>query len=71
VISRYLVITLALGAAALRITQGAWIEALGLGALAAGLILLKVAETRPALKPLAWTSFGVTACAMAVVLLRM
>jgi hypothetical protein len=70
VISRYLVITLAFGAAAFRMTQGAWIEATGLGALGVGLLLLRVAQGRPALKPLAWASFGVTACSMAIVLLR-
>ena len=62
-ISRYLVITLAFGAAAYRVTQGAWVEATGLGALALGLVLLKLAEARPVLKPLAWMSFGMTVCA--------
>jgi len=70
VISRYVVITLALGAAAYRVTQGAWVEATGLGALGAGLLLLRLAYARPALKPLAWASFGVTACALGIVLLR-
>ena len=69
-ISRYLVITLAFGAAAYRGTQGAWLEATGLAALGIGLVLLRLAPGRPVLKPLAWASFGVTACAMAIVLLR-
>lgn len=71
VISRYLVIALAAGAAALRVAQGAWIEATGLASLAAGLIILRLAARRPALKPLAWTAFSVTVLAMVFVLIRM
>jgi hypothetical protein len=71
VISRYLIITLAFGAAAFRVTQGAWVEATGLGSLGAGLLLLKLAGARPALKPAAWVCFGITICAMGVVILRM
>ena len=70
-ISRYLVIVLAVGAAAMRVAQGAWVEAVGLGALALGLIVLQLATTRPALKPLAWVAFGVTVVSMAVVFSRM
>ena len=51
--------------------QGAWLEAGGLAALAAGLIVLQFARTRPALKPLAWVAFAVTAGAMVAVWLRM
>jgi hypothetical protein len=69
-ISRILVIVLAVGAAAYRLSQGAWVEASGLSALAAGLIALQLAPRRPFLKPLAWLAFGVTAAAMVVVFLR-
>ena len=51
--------------------QGAWIETAGLAALAAGLIVLQVARTRPALKPLAWVAFAVTAGSMILVWIRM
>jgi hypothetical protein len=70
VISRTLVIVLALGAALYRAVQGAWVEAGGLAALGAGLILLALAPGRPALKPLAWVAFLLTAASMIVVLLR-
>jgi hypothetical protein len=72
VISRYFVIALAVIAAVLRARDHAWIETAGLGALAAGLILLRVADARqqPALKKLAWVLFAVTVAAMAVVFKR-
>jgi hypothetical protein len=70
VISRYLVILLAAGAAVMRATQGAWVEAAGLASLTAGLVLLRLAGTRPALKPLAYLAFLVTALAIAVMLIR-
>ena len=69
-ISRYLVIALAIGASAYRYTQGAWIEGTGLGCLAAGLIILRLAPARPQLRPLAYVAFVVTAIAMGVVLYR-
>jgi hypothetical protein len=71
VISRYLVIVLAVGAAAFRLGQGAWLEATGLGALAAGLIVLQLAAAKPALKPVAWIAFCVTALTMVIVFVRM
>jgi hypothetical protein len=70
-ISRYLVIVLALGAMAARISQQAWVEATGLGALAAGLIVLQLASTRPRLKPVAWVAFSITIVAMGIVFARM
>jgi hypothetical protein len=70
-VSRYLIIALALGAAAMRIAQHAWIESTGLAALAAGLVILQMAARRPALKPLAWAAFTVTAATMVVVWVRM
>jgi len=70
-ISRYLVIVLALGAAARRATQPAWVETAGLLALAVGLIVLQLAPRRPAIKPLAWLAFAITAGSMAMVWVRM
>jgi hypothetical protein len=70
VISRYIVIALAFIAAAYRFAQGAFVEGTGLAALGAGLVLLKLAAGRPALKPLAYLAFVVTALSMAVVLIR-
>jgi hypothetical protein len=70
-VSRALVIVLALGAMAMRIGQQAWIEAAGLGALAAGLIALQLSAGRPSLRPLAWVAFSVTIVAMGIVFVRM
>jgi hypothetical protein len=72
VISRYFVIALAVIAAALRARDHAWVETIGLGALAAGLISLRLAESRqqPALKKIAWALFAVTLVAMGVVFKR-
>jgi hypothetical protein len=66
-ISRTLVIVLALLAAGMRAYQGAWMAAAGLVALAAGLLCLRLGETRPALKRVAWICFAVTAVAMLMV----
>ncbi len=70
-ISRYLVILLAFGAAAMRISQGAVTEAVGLAGLGGGLLCLKLGERRPALKRFARLGFAVTAIAILLVLLRM
>jgi len=70
VISRYLVIALALIAAGFKASQGALVETVGLASLALGLVILKLAGTRPGLKPMAWLSFLVTAIAMGTVLMR-
>ena len=64
-------IVLALGAMAMRIGQEAWIEAVGLGALAGGLIALQFSASRPRLRPVAWLAFSVTVVAMVVVYVRM
>jgi hypothetical protein len=69
-ISRYLVIALAFIAAGFRASQGAWLEATGLAGLGAGLTVLKLAERRPALKPLAYLGFLVTMFSIAVALIR-
>ena len=68
--SRFVVIALAFIAAAYRFGQGAYVEATGLGALGVGLVILKLAAGRPALKPLAYVAFVVTALSMGVVLIR-
>lgn len=66
-ISRLLVIVLAFGAAAFRASQGAWVEAGGLAALGAGLLILRM---WPAQKRVAWIAFALTGAAMVAVLLR-
>ena len=68
--SRYLVIALALGAAGLRVSQGAWLEATGLTGLAGGLIALRLAPRHPLLKRVAYFGFLVTALVIVVVLMR-
>ena len=70
-ISRYLVIALAVGATVMRLTQHAWVEATGLAALAGGLVILQLATRKPAIKPLAWVAFSVTGITMIVVWVRM
>ena len=69
-ISRYLVIVLALVAGAMRVSQGAWVEAAGLFSLGAGLAVLKLAGSRPASRPVAYVLFAVTALSIAIVLIR-
>jgi hypothetical protein len=72
VISRYFVIGLATVAAVLRARDHAWVETIGLGALAVGLTVLRLADTRqqPALKKVAWFCFALTLIAMGVVFQR-
>jgi hypothetical protein len=70
VISRYLVIALAIGAAGLQASRGAWAESAGLAGLAAGLIALRLAPARPQFKRIALLGFLVTAIAIVVVLVR-
>lgn len=69
-ISRYLVIGLAFLAAGLRAAQGGVVEAVGLAGLGFGLAILKLAERRPALKPIAYVGFLATAVSIAIVLIR-
>ena len=68
--SRYVLIVLAFGVGVYRVTQGAWLAAAGLFALGGGLLVLRAAEKRPALKPIAWACFGVTAVTIAVILVQ-
>jgi len=70
VISRYLVITLAFVAGAMRVSQGAWVEAAGLFGLGAGLAILKLAPARSRVKPLAYVAFLVTVLSIGIVLIR-
>ena len=71
-ISRYFVIVLAVIAAALRARDRAWVETIGLGALAIGLTLLRVADlkSQPALRKVAYGCFALTLVAMGVVFQR-
>jgi hypothetical protein len=70
VISRPLVILLAFIAAGLRAAQGAWPETIGLAALGSGLVVLRLAETRPVLRQYAWLCFLITGGVIVLVLLR-
>lgn len=63
-------IALAFIAGAMRAAQGAWVEAAGLFGLGAGLAILKLAGSRPALKPAAYVFLLVTALSIAVVIIR-
>ena len=69
-ISRYFVIGLAFAVALYRASQGAWIESGGLLGLGSGLVVLRLADRRPGIKPLAYVCFLVTALAIGVVLVR-
>ena len=69
-ISRPLIINLALGAAGYRVTTGAHLEAGGLVSMALGLTFLHMAKTKPALKTAAVGCFVVTAGVIAYVLYR-
>lgn len=71
-ISRYFVIGLAIVAAVLRARDHAWVETIGLSALAIGLILLRLADVkqRPELKKPAYICFAFTLVAMGVVFQR-
>jgi hypothetical protein len=69
VISRVLVMVLALGAAVAQASRGAWAEAAGLTGLALGLAILRWAPA--SLRWLAWVAFAGTAAAIVTVMLRM
>ena len=69
-ISRYLVIVLAVAAAALQASRGAWMEAAGLAGLGGGLLLLRLSPARPILRRGAYAAFALTAIAMIVVFAR-
>ena len=69
-ISRLLVIALALGAAAFKAAQGAWVEAIGLAGLGAGLAALRFVANRSIARSIAWACFIVTGLTIGVVLIR-
>lgn len=69
-ISRPLIIILALGAAGYRLTTGAHLEAGGLISMALGLTFLQMAPKRPALKWAAIACFTLTAAVIGLVILR-
>ena len=54
----------------MRGAQGAWTEAIGLAALGTGLLILKIAETRPALRQYAYLCFLFTAVSVVTALFR-
>jgi hypothetical protein len=70
VISRYFLIVLAVGVGLYRATQGAWLAAGGLLTLSAGLVVLKLAERSPRLRPFAYACFLATAASVAVILIQ-
>jgi len=70
VISRVIVIVLALGAAAYRFSTGAILESVGLLCLGAGLILLRAGDRRPDLRRFAYLSFLATAVIVGYVMYR-
>ena len=73
-VSRTVVIILALVAAGMRASQNAWVETTGLAALATGLIALRIGDSRPDFRKrsriYACIFFGITAAAMAIVFMR-
>jgi hypothetical protein len=71
VISRFLVIVLAFGAAAYQASRGALVESLGLACLGAGLLVLRWSERRPGLRQIAWLAFALTAVAVVLAALRL
>jgi hypothetical protein len=70
VISRYLVIALALGTAVYRLSQGAMLEAFGLVGLGTGLLFLKLGERWPALRRFSRPAFAMTVIAIITALYR-
>jgi len=70
VFSRYLVIVIAFGVAVFQAWRGAWMASAGLFGLSGGLIVLKIAEARPRIRPLAYVGFALTAAAVVAVLRR-
>jgi hypothetical protein len=70
VISRYVLTALVFGIGLMRVVQGAWMAAAGLFAMGAGLVLLKMAERKPALRPYAYVCFLGTAAAIITILMQ-
>jgi hypothetical protein len=70
VVSRYFLIVLAIGVGIYRATQGAWLASGGLLAMGLGLVVLKLAERMPRLRPLAYICFLATVASIAVILVQ-
>jgi len=72
VISRYFVIALALGVGVMQAINHAWVEAIGLFGLGAGLILLRLAQLRaqPLFRKAAWLCLALPVAAMLFLLRR-
>jgi hypothetical protein len=70
VISRYLLIVLAVGAGVYRAVQGAGLASAGMFALAGGLVVLKWSERKPAVRPFAYLCFVWTAASIALFLIQ-
>ena len=68
--TRYLLIAVAFGLGIYRATQGAWLASAGLFAMAAGLVALKLAERRPALRPVAYVCFLGTLATIVLILIQ-
>lgn len=69
-ITRYLLIVVVFAVGTYRATQGAWLAAAGLFAMGLGLVVLKVAETKPAVRPIAYVCFLATAATIAAMLIQ-
>jgi hypothetical protein len=70
VISRFILTILVFGIGLMRAAQGAWLAAAGLFAMGIGLLILKAAERRPAIKPFAYVCFAGTAAAIVTLLIQ-
>lgn len=68
--SRYILMVLVFAVGAFRLTQGAFLAAGGLFAMGAGLVILKVAERKPALRPYAYACFAGTAAVITYMLIE-
>jgi hypothetical protein len=68
--SRIILTILVFGVAIFRLTQGAWLAAAGLFAMGAGLVVLRFAERKPALRPYAYACFLGTAAVIIYMLIE-
>lgn len=69
-ISRYVLTAVVFAVGVYRLTQGAWLASAGLFAMGAGLVVLKIAEKKPAVRPYAYACFLGTAAAIVTILLQ-
>jgi hypothetical protein len=68
--SRIILTILVFAVGLYRLTQGAWIAAAGLFAMGAGLVILRAAERKPALRPYAYACFLATAAVIIYMLIE-